>query len=400
VRHRPMGSATAAALVALALVSLLACRPGAAFAAPPAAPLPSPDAPVFTVGTAGCDFRTIAAAVAASPAGGVLELVERLYTEGGLVIDRDLFVRGAHPQGTIVQAGTSLDTSTDRVASIAAGATVVLQDLTLRYGHPRGDCPRGGGALINYGTLWMARCTLCDSIGQCGGGLLNRDGDACLFDCAILRNEADGGFAETGLRGMGAGGGVKNAVGTLWMERCTLAWNTARKKGGAVKNCCLATMTMRNCTVVGNRCVSGGVHLNGTALLDHCTITGNLAPLSHGAGVYVDSPSVLRNCIVAGNSLGDVTIEFDADGADARIENVWIGDGRCPLAAFTGDPLLGPLADNGGLTWCCPLRPGSPAIDAGILLEGGPLVDQRGLPRVCGAAPDLGAVETQEQDDG
>ena len=64
------------------------------------------------------------------------------------------------------------------------------------------------------------------------------------------------------------------------------------------------------------------------------------------------------------------------------------------------NPLLGPLADNGGPTKTHALLPGSPALDAGdpAITTG---VDQRGLPRVVdgdavsGARIDIGAFESQ-----
>jgi hypothetical protein len=58
------------------------------------------------------------------------------------------------------------------------------------------------------------------------------------------------------------------------------------------------------------------------------------------------------------------------------------------------DPLLGPLADNGGPTRTMALLPGSPAIDAGDG-TGAPANDQRGFARVVGAASDVGAFEVQ-----
>ena len=70
----------------------------------------------------------------------------------------------------------------------------------------------------------------------------------------------------------------------------------------------------------------------------------------------------------------------------------WIADGNCE-AAFSGDPLLGPLADNGGPTLTHGLLPGSPAIDA-IPAESCRLeTDQRGEPRL--APCDIGAFEVQ-----
>jgi hypothetical protein len=73
------------------------------------------------------------------------------------------------------------------------------------------------------------------------------------------------------------------------------------------------------------------------------------------------------------------------------------GDGTCGLGEPTDlpgtDPLLGPLADNGGPSETHALLPGSPAIDAGPpTCEA---TDQRGVPRPQEAACDIGAYERQ-----
>ena len=66
---------------------------------------------------------------------------------------------------------------------------------------------------------------------------------------------------------------------------------------------------------------------------------------------------------------------------------------------FNTDPLLGPLADNGGYTETMALLPGSPALEAGnglicsmIPVDG---VDQRGVARPIGIGCDIGAYESQ-----
>jgi hypothetical protein len=359
----------------------------------PPLPAPAEDAIVATVGSVGCDFTSIREAAAALPIGSVLRLAGETFTEGGIVLDKDLFIVGANDGETIVQASESLESATERVFLVETGATVIIQNLTMRHGHPMGDCPRGGGAIANYGTLWLDRCILTDNLGQCGGALLNRDGKVFAFDCMFVHNESDGGVNMAGLQGMGSGGGVKSTKGEMLLDGCTVADNVARKKGGAIKNCCLSTLTMINCTVSGNACKSGGVHLNGPALIDHCTIVFNTAPFSLGAGLFVNSQSIIRNTIVFGNAMGDVTVEMEEDGALAEFINVWIGDGRTGIGAFTGDPLLGLLGDNGGLTWTHLLLSGSRAIDAAVFDAESPLIDQRGLPRPSGNAPDLGAVE-------
>src|SRR5262249_20347535 len=82
------------------------------------------------------------------------------------------------------------------------------------------------------------------------------------------------------------------------------------------------------------------------------------------------------NTIVAGNT------PSDCQGIVASSGNNLDGAASCALAAAGDlsrvDPVLGPLADNGGPTRTHALMAGSPAIDAGA---GCPATDQRGMPR-------------------
>ncbi|HEX4960304.1 MAG TPA: IPTL-CTERM sorting domain-containing protein, partial [Thermoanaerobaculia bacterium] len=62
------------------------------------------------------------------------------------------------------------------------------------------------------------------------------------------------------------------------------------------------------------------------------------------------------------------------------------------------DPLLGPLAGNGGPTLTQRPLPGSPAIDAGDpAIPSPPATDQLGFARIFGPAVDLGSVEVGQQ---
>ena len=59
------------------------------------------------------------------------------------------------------------------------------------------------------------------------------------------------------------------------------------------------------------------------------------------------------------------------------------------------DPLLGPLADNGGSTLTHALLPGSPAINAILAGDCAVATDQRGMARPSGGGCDIGAFEAQ-----
>ena len=112
--------------------------------------------------------------------------------------------------------------------------------------------------------------------------------------------------------------------------------------------------------------------------------------------VWPDPDGVLT---VSHSLIGDNTGSSlaEAQSRDANGNLIGSADGGGII-----DPLLGPLADNGGLTQTMALLGGSPAIDAGdaalaVGVDGEPLLwDQRGegFHRVLGYGIDLGAWES------
>jgi hypothetical protein len=156
-------------------------------------------------------------------------------------------------------------------------------------------------------------------------------------------------------------------------------------------------MTLFNCTVsnnVGGQ--GGGIQNNGTMTVTSCTITGNQS--LQGAGIDSGGQTELKNTVIAGNlDGGDCSGILQSNGHNID------SDGTCNLThpndLSNTDPLLGPLADNGGPTLTHGLLAGSPAIDAGSLDCPPPARDQRGYGRpVDGdsddqAICDIGAFE-------
>ena len=109
----------------------------------------------------------------------------------------------------------------------------------------------------------------------------------------------------------------------------------------------------------------------------------------------------LTNSIVAGNT--GTTVADVGGAADPKSSNNLIGQGGGLADGVHGnkvgvtDPMLGPLADNGGPTRTMLPLPGSPAVDAGsdALVPSGVSTDQRGFSRVYHGTVDVGAVEVQ-----
>ena len=173
-----------------------------------------------------------------------------------------------------------------------------------------------------------------------------------------------------------SGGGIYNYHGKLMVQTSTLSGNRAGA-GGGIANESGTAFKVYNSTLSGNRAGNGG-----GGILNY----GTWLDLMHT--IIANSPEG-GDCVLISGGGGWATSGY------GLIEST--GVNACGLNSdyFTivgVDPLLGPLADNGGATQTFALLPGSPAIDAGWS-TGAP--DQRGVVRPQGAACDIGAFESR-----
>jgi fibronectin-binding autotransporter adhesin len=269
----------------------------------------------------------------------------------------------------IIGPGASLLTidgqSQSGILFVGAGAHVIIAGLTLADG-----MAPAGGAIDNFGTLAMTDCTL--------------SGNSATF----------------------YGGGLYNA-GTLKMTRCTLSGNSATRSGGGLYSEYypaggkLGTATLTDCTFSGNTApFAAGLELAaGNNTLADCTISANTGTSSGGlaAGMNIyGGGTTLENTIVAGNTgqSGASDLGGTATGSNNLIGTGSVSGSNNKLGVT--NPMLGPLAWNGGPTQTMALLDGSPAKGAGAiaLLPAGLLTDQRGAPRTKGGAVDIGAFES------
>jgi predicted outer membrane repeat protein len=128
--------------------------------------------------------------------------------------------------------------------------------------------------------------------------------------------------------------------------------------------------------------LGGAVFEPADAVFTNVTFVGNRAT-NNGGAIYnsMGSPAVSRS-ILFGNT-PDQVMEEPADPHATITDS--IVQGGCPAnvtctGLSTADPLLGPLADNGGPTRTRALGATSPAIDAAAVC-GGITSDQRGVAR-------------------
>ncbi len=289
------------------------------------------------------------------------------------------------------------------------------------------DWDKGGG--VRCGSLQMSHCVVADNFSDGAGSGIFCSGPATISDSVIRNNSGgvDGGtiFLQSSSNrsaiircdihsngGRSAPCGI-SSFGSLDLRDSLVRNNRAENDAGFVN---YGTAAVRNCTFTSNRSFQDRaesvscIQNFGDMSLDHLTIVSNSARLNHqrfasgGAGLLNGGTMRIKNSLIAWNVVIADWPEnlppcqeisgYPAKGDHNLIQNpgpcAATGDPNGDLYGL--DPLIGPLADNGGPTLTHALLPGSPAINAGV--ESDVTTDQRGLPR---SKPDIGAYEVLDR---
>lgn len=290
-------------------------------------------------------------------------------------------------------------------AQILNHGTLMLSDSQLL----NGSAYSRGGGLYNYGSAVLNQVEVSGHVGNEGAGLGNAgSGTLTVMNSQVQGNTAttaSGGIDNKGILSVerssisgnsagNAGGGIRSDFGTVTVIRdSSVSGNSADVLGGGIDNS--GEMTISNVTVSGNQAVvfGGGLFTRSSATLTllNSTLSDNIA--DDGASIYIGGTVNLTNSILAnGQGTNECFAGFNSDYV-TNLNNL-VEDGGCNTNAvgpLSGDPLLGPLSDNGGDTLTHALLAGSPARDAGDNAACPPQ-DQRGVDRDDGLC-DIGAFE-------
>jgi hypothetical protein len=382
---------------------------------------------------------TLRSVMLAAPQDALIDLT-------GLTCDRIVLTQGVIDITATAHDMTVQGPGADRLAidgrqngAIFRAFSLEVDGLTLTNGRVSGDVVSGGCiSVASTVVMRSSRVTACSAYGTqyaAGGGIEAAYGVA-LYSTTVSYNSA---FAESGraqggginatytavtvtdstITGNSAGGSTGSAGGGVYalgfsgITRSTIDHNAADQGGGWYCHSSFfqaAYCSVENSTISGNiaRDSGGGLMVSDArakVVIDNSTIADNTAQLGHVGGVLLtgttDAEITLQSSIFSNNSAAAADLAPDLDTDLAEFPTVTGGDdllmtvGRIqPFRAIIGDPLLAPLADNGGPTWTHALLPGSPAIDAGNNVAD-LATDQRGRTRVSGAAADIGAFEVQ-----
>ncbi len=317
-----------------------------------------------------------------------------------LSLGSNITINGASTSGTVISGNGVTQVF---LVSAVNGIVAAMNDLTITGG----NSTIGAGIFVGNVTLSLTRVLVINnaatigSIKQGGGIHVGGTGTLNLTDSTVSNNSA--GFVGGGVSSRpsttvnivgstivgnsvtlanGAGGGIANNGGTLNVINSTVSGNTAPLgDGGGITTIAEvgSSTNIRFSTITGNSAKNGGAQLDQIP-------QGALAPVVNVSGSIVANPASGPNC---GGSLLPISGGNNLDSSNT-----------CGFTAagdlINSNPLLSPLANNGGLTLTHALLAASPAINAGPTAGTIPATDQRGVgfARVQSGRADIGAYES------
>lgn len=315
---------------------------------------------------------------------------------GQITLGKNLTINGNGANILNVQ-NTAAQSTTSRVFNIStSGFTINLNGVTVSGGNVSGD----GGGIFNFGsTLSLTNCVIDGNTATGDGGGIRSSGNMTVLGSTISNNTATS-------AGGNKAGGIDFSGGSLVITNSTISGNSS----------------------LGGNTNAGGIWSNNNTTITNSTITNNIANgTNSGGGIYknIGLAIIVRNSIIAANqnnaTIPDVSGGFnsggynlignvgtatgfnqptDQTGSNPLFEN---SDGKSLAPSAIFDPMLAPLANNGGTVPTHAVMNGSRAIDKGNSF--GSTTDSRGLlrpidnPLIANAAggdgADIGAFEAQ-----
>lgn len=253
--------------------------------------------------------------------------------------------------------------------------------------------------------------------GNVGGGLYNFGGELLVDTSAIYDNSSQsyGAGIYNNQRGVAL-------PSKLTVMNSRIYNNRASEFGGGISND--TDMILSNSAIYSNTAKRGAglSHFSGNAELVNVTLSGNvLTEEATGSAMRVSSGGLTMTNVTINGSVLAATWPGAGPNGEVRIANS-ILSGSAPNCSQSGtvvfnslgnniisdnscktflvasndqhntDPLLGPLASEGGAPPTHALLTSSPAKNAANIVLSPP-ADQRGTPRIWGGVADIGAYE-------
>jgi hypothetical protein len=297
--------------------------------------------------------------------------------------------------GDLGVVGDNSDNSYHVIYNSSITSTARLDGFTITAGNANGlDYPYylGGGMLNYYSSPTLTNVTFSsNNSAYSGGGMYNDYSSPTMTNVTFSANTA----------GSYGGGGMSNFYySSPNLANVAFFNNTSDYAGGGMFNYYYSSPTLTNITFSSNSSVFGGGLSNESSsnpTLMNVTFFNNSAYSGGAVDVYDNSNPILINCILWGNVPDQFNFDYESTPVVtySLIQGGYAGEGN-----ISANPILGPLANNGGFTLTHFLGLGSPAIDSGSPTTC-PATDQRGVTRPLDGNEDgtprcdMGAYEYQ-----
>jgi hypothetical protein len=374
------------------------------------------EGPVIVVETSGPPkSNTVVGLEALNLTGGLAEnggAIDAVSKSGALTLD----VSGGTINGNVAEEyGGAIAIETGEDASInMANETMAKNKAGIGGGAIQFE-PKG--ATLN--SISIARSTFTENTTGKEGGSVGAEGGAIRFEplgggaspLTIEESTFAGNAALGGGLSGGEGGAIRFEFGTALTARAsTFSGNTitgGQGEGGAIRfesgegsQLLLENSTLTANSIIGEEGEGGAIRYFGetlperdTLLLNDTIVANTLGKAGEGAGISGAKGLHAVNTIIAGNTIGGAPGDCDTPVASSD-HSLSFPSNTCGLD-LSGNPLLGPLANNGGPTLTMMPGLGSAAIDAGDSARC-PAIDQRlvARPNDFGTPCDIGAVES------
>lgn len=359
------------------------------------------------VGNGICTLRAAVAEANALAGNDVISFepgITLIEVSGQIAITSNINIIGPGAGVLTIQNIAPLST-TSRVFNIT-NFVVNLSGLTISGGNVTGN----GGGIQNTGTLTITNCVITNNRanGATGvGGGVRSTNNLTILNSVITGNASVGSTS----------GGLSFAGANLMIGNTSVSGNNSLGNGGGLNVSATVSVTITHSTISNNvaGAASGGMFMNRGSLINttisgntangaaatdgggglriqagvnsvsitSCTITGNTAPNSASgarSGIWHETGTLtIASSIVAANIAQDVQRDgaavltsggFNLIGENTSVaaefpEGLPNGTNYVGTDAMPLDPMIGPLAANGGPTQTHALLKGSVAIDKG-----------------------------------
>ncbi len=243
-------------------------------------------------------------------------------------IERVFQIIGSTPMVSMSQLTITGGLLVDTIgAGISNGGTLLLDNVSIHTNVVLGTTSSAiGGGIFNSGTVAIIESTIDNNTADRGSGIFSNN-TLEIFQSTVSNN-----IGRTGV-------GIMN-FGGLGIFNSTISNNAATGNTGGIDNSTGGIMVITNSTIVENGAQGILSSAPGDLTISNSIVANNSGLNCSGSGA---------NIVSQGNNL-------DSDGSCGFVQ---AGD------ISNTDPMIGPLADNGGPTHSHALLSGSPAVDAG-----------------------------------